>query len=64
MFPTSGTVTHTDVSLPRLSLPGMTPPRDIIQVGMRTEPGFSGAPVLDIAKRVVGLVAYGRQVGS
>ncbi|HYU57937.1 MAG TPA: trypsin-like peptidase domain-containing protein, partial [Actinomycetota bacterium] len=55
---TSGTVTATRA---RLSIPGVPAADDLIQVDMKTEPGFSGAPVLDVlTRRVVGIVGYGR----
>jgi S1-C subfamily serine protease len=61
--PTSGTVTGLDRSLQNVArMPGGT--GDLIEVAMKTEPGFFGAPVVDVAvQRVIGLVAYDGQDG-
>jgi S1-C subfamily serine protease len=62
---TSGTVTEVNASI---TFSGFSPQpqlgRNLIRVTMQIEGGFSGAPVVDSTKQVIGIVAYGRNDGG
>ena len=62
---TSGTVTEVNTSI---TFSGFSPQpqlaRNLIRVNMQIEGGFSGAPVVDSTKQVVGIVAYGSNDGG
>lgn len=55
----AGTVSRTDVPTGPIGLPKLARLDDLIEVGMQTEGGFSGAPVIDTSRRVIGMGAYG-----